>query len=418
MLALIVAATTIRALNQSRNLVVQSLKNQFLANIRNDLLSGNYAVVYKRCSSFVQDGVFKGIQIEDMSKQIICPYRPENENIHQSPIREKIYFDDNNTTAAANINFYESRFIDPSFYLFIGLATLAVVLLSYFLFTFAIRKVALIISQPLTALGDRLNSPQIRAALKSINATLEFELPYTEFENLAASFKRIEQQLDKYENEVLSHTQQKAYSDIARQVAHDIRSPLTALKSLVRHGVDTPDKSSLLLSVTQRIEAITDDLLKAYKGRSEDTNKTSVEKLIHSLVIQKQLELKELNKPIVIKTSLNEQVQLDLDSNLLLRVLSNLINNSIEANANNIEIKLFQNSNFIHLELYDDGKGMSEADLELILNTPQSLNKNHGNGLGLQHAIQTIEIWNGSLKIKSKVGLGTTVEIVLPNKKL
>lgn len=100
------------------------------------------------------------------------------------------------------------------------------------------------------------------------------------------------------------------------------------------------------------------------------------------------------------------------------RVLSNLIDNAIEALANEIKINLsilkLGVKNILAIQIQDNGCGISPEILHNILNGRSISNKEKGNGLGLPHAIKTIEKeWGGQLRVRSSVDVGTTIDITL-----
>jgi light-regulated signal transduction histidine kinase (bacteriophytochrome) len=101
------------------------------------------------------------------------------------------------------------------------------------------------------------------------------------------------------------------------------------------------------------------------------------------------------------------------------RVLSNLLNNSIEAiqDQGRISISLVENDEHsVKLCIADNGCGMDASILEMIGRPGKSFGKSdrpQQGGFGIAHARQTIESWNGQLSIKSYPGTGTTIEIVI-----
>jgi anti-sigma regulatory factor (Ser/Thr protein kinase) len=102
------------------------------------------------------------------------------------------------------------------------------------------------------------------------------------------------------------------------------------------------------------------------------------------------------------------------------RVLSNIINNAIEAvpeNTGKVSIYLFTSDKNSLIKVVDNGKGMSPETLKSLGRVGFSYGKENttsGSGLGFYHAKKTIESFGGEIKVESKVGVGTTVSIYLP----
>ncbi|MBN1304609.1 MAG: GAF domain-containing protein [Anaerolineales bacterium] len=103
------------------------------------------------------------------------------------------------------------------------------------------------------------------------------------------------------------------------------------------------------------------------------------------------------------------------DSTQLARAFGNLLQNSAEANAKTISIKARPagKNNMVRIIIHDDGAGMTEEVLDTAW-TPFYTTKAGHNGLGLPAALHVISQLMGQIKIDSRSGKGTTIEILLP----
>ncbi|MCB9024759.1 MAG: HAMP domain-containing histidine kinase [Bdellovibrionaceae bacterium] len=250
-------------------------------------------------------------------------------------------------------------------------------------------------------------------------------------------------QLREAENNKLLLAETKAFNNIAKQVAHDIRSPLTSLEILAAKLKDQPiaDKNLIKNSI-KRIKEISEDLLQKDRNNlnkykiSHTNNQTSIqikqneivnniEPIVISDLIYKIIEEKKVEYSI--KKNINFLVNTDDSLNNILcridyknfsRAISNLINNSVEAieesKSGFISIYSSLEDDCILIELRDSGKGISPENMESILVNGVSLGKVNGNGIGLSFAKQVIESFNGIFKINSKLNVGTTISIFLP----
>ena len=116
-------------------------------------------------------------------------------------------------------------------------------------------------------------------------------------------------------------------------------------------------------------------------------------------------------------------------------MISNLINNAVEALSSGVQGRVLVEmqrqtesalspsgvltqsglrSEYAVIRISDNGKGISPDVLERIGQHGFSEGKADGNGLGLSHARQKVESWNGNLKVRSVLGVGTTVEMSIP----
>lgn len=250
--------------------------------------------------------------------------------------------------------------------------------------------------------------------------------------NTELELKRLEDQLQ----------YSRKFEEIARQVSHDIRSPLSALNMVSSTLKEIPEETRLLVrSATQRINDIANDLLqrgtKSTSGISSEgvdqsgvNSKLGIEHipiLIDMIVSEKRMQFKKYEN-ISIDFQLNFQESFlffsSVNANEIKRALSNLMNNSIEAfddHSGNTVIKLsrFQRKNkyLIEIIVQDNGKGIPKHILDKLGQSGVTYGKENtqsGSGLGVYHAKKTIESFGGEFSIDSTEGKGTTVSILLP----
>lgn len=218
---------------------------------------------------------------------------------------------------------------------------------------------------------------------------------------------------------------QSELNKVFRQMAHDIKSPLLALKVIYRDLNDlSRDQREIIDTVIGRITTISDELL--LRGRTfEKSNKfddtllsTSFLRELSFLVKEKNFASRATEESVVLKLNTADMGEFCFKTNSgeLFRALSNLINNAIEASLNRgiVELTVRRKDEIFLIEITDKGTGIDEHGLSLIQNRKAFSTKENGNGLGLMHAISTIESSKGSILVKSKINKGTVVRIELP----
>lgn len=201
-------------------------------------------------------------------------------------------------------------------------------------------------------------------------------------------------------------------SEIQRQLAHDIRSPLGILELLIGTLNDLSDEQRQLFDIAMaRLKGLANDVL-------NDKIPTRMN-LIHTtqtLVKEKIFEYVNLNNA---KIEFINECHADLNLSIAVcefqRVLSNLINNAIEALNGNGWVKVCVKSlnQGICIEVCDNGVGIPAHILPKLLKGSFTHGKKNGHGLGLSHARKTVKSWGGALQIESVEGQGTTVSIHL-----
>ncbi len=202
----------------------------------------------------------------------------------------------------------------------------------------------------------------------------------------------------------------------ARQIGHDIKSPLSALNMLASLNNQLPEKQkSLLKKATQRITSIADSLLEIEKEKLKEIHPIELTAVVESLVSEKKIEF-------VNRNNLNWTYHCELGQIMTLghevelkRTLSNLINNAVEAieESGQIEVKLGVVDHQAVLEITDSGKGMSASQIQQFGKLKGS-SKVKGHGLGVPAAISYLKSSGGSLDCHSQLNLGTTIRLKWP----
>lgn len=211
-------------------------------------------------------------------------------------------------------------------------------------------------------------------------------------------------------------------SNIATQVAHDIRSPLEVLKSINSELELLPSDTRRMvqLSIT-RIEEIAFNLLKNHKKSMTLLQARQPEELlslIKGVILEKKIEFRNKSSIEIIELYNTDSYGLFsiVQRNNLKNIISNLVNNGIESIEDEngriaIELKSIDDKNVITIE--DSGSGIPDAIKDKIF-TKGFTTKRSGNGIGLHNAKQDIEALGGTIRYESQLGLGTIFTITLP----
>ena len=118
-----------------------------------------------------------------------------------------------------------------------------------------------------------------------------------------------------------------------------------------------------------------------------------------------------------------EDVSMKANMNYINELLYNLVDNSIKYNNNcgKVEININKNNDFINIVVKDNGTGISEEHLDRIFERFYRVDKSRsketgGTGLGLSIVKHIVEVYEGTIEIKSKENVGTEITIKFPNK--
>lgn len=284
------------------------------------------------------------------------------------------------------------------------------------------------ILRPVSDLAAEIQNEASRLQIK-----LSSELGEDEIFIIKKWFSEVAQSWHDEKEKAARESKFKAIGSLAAQVAHDIRSPLSALNMVASTLIEvSEDKRLIIRNATARINDIANMLLQKGKDIASTKPKTGAElqqapimlsSLVDSVISEKRVQFRE-------KLNINLEVDLTkgyglfsrIDGLALSRAISNIVNNSVEAlvdGKGHIQVNLDDNidQKVITIRIKDNGKGIPPEIINRIGTkglSSKSLDSESGSGLGVFHARKTIQDAGGTFGIYSKVNVGTTVEMVLP----
>ncbi len=209
---------------------------------------------------------------------------------------------------------------------------------------------------------------------------------------------------------VLGNAEAKAA--LARQVAHDIRSPLSALRILENVQGIAAEPRDLLIGAARRIEKIAQDLLD--KTLVDEHFTRAPHEIVAQILLEKRAALGP-NSLIKIEKGNVSNTTIMISPGVFARVISNLLNNAVESieSSGTVSVEGQVSGTNLVLRISDTGRGIPQRILAEIGKPGFSFGKKNGYGLGLSHAIASVRATGGDVKIESREGAGTVVSITL-----
>ncbi len=214
---------------------------------------------------------------------------------------------------------------------------------------------------------------------------------------------------------------EKRLLEFARQVAHDIRSPLSALTIFVKRARLQTDMRTFVVSATTRIHDIANDLLVRANSSPilrANTPQASLSESVQQ--IGEELRIRFSDSGLIVDVQAGDHdpaLPFDIPRIEFERVLSSLASNAAEAasqgGAGRIALAVRADAKRICVEITDDGPGIP-IDLTPHLGkmvVPSS--KPNGSGIGVYNAANMLRAWKGELAFESDSN-GTTARIFLP----
>jgi two-component system, NtrC family, nitrogen regulation sensor histidine kinase NtrY len=226
--------------------------------------------------------------------------------------------------------------------------------------------------------------------------------------------------------EVLARSEREgAWREMARQVAHEIKNPLTPMKLSIQYLQkailnNSPDVKELTANVANTLVEQIDHLSKIAFDFSQFANigNTQVELFDMHEVIGSLKELYQRGPQVEINwEAVPEKVMLRADKTQMNRLFTNLFQNAVEACDDKdqciIDVNEFQENGSIIVSIKDNGEGIPDSMQSKIF-APNFTTKSSGTGLGLAMCKTIVEQAHGKIWFETKPGEGTTFHIELP----
>lgn len=246
-----------------------------------------------------------------------------------------------------------------------------------------------------------------------------------EIGSLVAEYNKMVTKLQLSANALAKSERQEAWREMAKQVAHEIKNPLTPMKLSLQYlqksiDNDSPNVQQLTVSVSKTIVEQIDHLSKIASDFSQYANINQAVTEIFDLheVIQPLVVIYSKNPDVDIKWKpLSNSINVFADKTQMNRVFTNLLGNAIEAARADLDckIEIYERveDNKIYVSVADNGVGIEETMKDKIF-TPNFTTKSSGTGLGLAMCKSILEQAGGDISFVSGVDTSTIFHIVLP----
>ncbi|MBN1820458.1 MAG: HAMP domain-containing histidine kinase [Prolixibacteraceae bacterium] len=276
------------------------------------------------------------------------------------------------------------------------------------------------ITRPLTLIRDNLRKMELGKRSKPID--------YQRDDEIGSLVKEYNKKVDELaaSAELLARSEREsAWREMAKQIAHEIKNPLTPMKLNVQYlqrlkgdpdeienGIDRV--SRLLIEQIDTLSSIATEFSNFAKI---PTARNQVFNLSEQL--RKTIDLFEANDKAIIRLKIitQEEILVKADKEQFSRAIINLVKNAIQAIPANqeglIHITLSKKNHNALIEVEDNGIGIAE-DLQDKLFSPSFTTKTSGMGLGLAIVKNIVENFMGRIWFKTRQGVGTTFFVEIP----
>ena len=246
-----------------------------------------------------------------------------------------------------------------------------------------------------------------------------------EIGELVIQYNKMVRQLEQSADALAKSEREGAWREMARQVAHEIKNPLTPMKLSIQYLQKAIDSNN------DNVKELTANVANTLIEQIDHLSKIAADFSQFANIGNRKIELVDLHQVIGILVDLyssNPKVNINwnkipgsivmkADKTHMNRVFTNLLANAVDActAADNcrIEISESQKENIITISIKDNGEGIP-ADMQSKIFTPNFTTKTSGTGLGLAMSKSIVEQAQGDIWFETEEGKGTTFFVQLP----
>lgn len=383
------------------NLLVSS-KGSFIVNkIENDEISPNIlrmiestaakrfvdlriidGETYRSAYNYIKDNQFKPLGIVSM------PYAEETSFYDQQ------------------VDSFLIRFGQIYIFMFILAILLAYILSSY-------------ITKTINLLSERIQKTNIN----QINEKIKIKDASYEIQTLINSYNEMVDKLEDSANKLAQNQREMAWREMAKQVAHEIKNPLTPMRLTVqsferRFNPEDPKINEKMKDFCDTLVQQIDTMTAVASAFSNFASMPAQENTTLNVVKVVQLALEIFNEDFIEFQSNKDEIIATFDQSQIIRIITNLVKNAIQAIPDykafpHVLVKVEQINDEVLITISDNGSGIPE-EIQNKIFEPKFTTKTSGMGLGLAMIKNMIEGYGGSIQFKTVLEKGTTFYVRLP----
>jgi two-component system nitrogen regulation sensor histidine kinase NtrY len=283
--------------------------------------------------------------------------------------------------------------------------------LAYFLSTY--------ITQSLKTISDKITE----TSFNQRNEKIALKANSKEIDTLIKAYNKMVDELEESAVKLAQSEREEAWREMAKQVAHEIKNPLTPMRLTVqsfqrKFDPDDPELKQKLkdysLTLIQQIDTM-DAVASAFSNFASMPAQQNENLNVVSVV---DLALDIFNEDFVRFNSEEKVIVARMDRTQLIRVITNLVKNGIQSIPDEQENKLVtvsikRTDHHVQICVADNGSGIEPQNVQRIFE-PKFTTKTSGMGLGLGIIKNIIENYKGTITFETELGKGTTFTVSLP----
>ncbi|WP_223032239.1 sensor histidine kinase [Hanstruepera marina] len=276
------------------------------------------------------------------------------------------------------------------------------------------------ITKSLKTISDKMNETR----LEKRNKKIDLDKTSEEISVLVQAYNSMIDELEESAVKLATSEREQAWREMAKQVAHEIKNPLTPMRLSVqsfqrKFNPEDPDInqkvdefSKTLIQQIDTMSSIASAFSNFAKMPAQQNETLNVVKIV-------KLALDIFNEDYIMFKAVEDEIIAKFDRTQLIRVVTNLVKNGIQAIPEHAQrppqiiVEVTSSEKVVNIIVSDNGKGISEENKPKVFE-PKFTTKSSGMGLGLAMVKNIVETYNGNITFTSQEGVGTTFKVTFP----
>ena len=278
--------------------------------------------------------------------------------------------------------------------------------------------ISVYITKSLSEIGKKIKQTR----LDKTNTKIQIKARSKEVNILVESYNKMVEMLNDSVKKLSKSNKEQAWREMAKQVAHEIKNPLTPMRLSIQSFQRNFDKNDsefksrldeFSKTLIQQIDTMS-TIASAFSNFAEMPAQQG-EKI--NIIETTKLALKIFKENYIVFSSEFKDLQVRIDRTQMVRIITNLIKNALEAceliKEPKVQVIIEKKKKEVLISVIDNGEGISK-ELKNKIFEPKFTTKTSGMGLGLGMVKNLVDSYDGRISVRSKIDTGTTFSIAFP----
>ena len=275
------------------------------------------------------------------------------------------------------------------------------------------------VTKPINDFAKKLSG----TSLNRKNEKIPFSAKIKEINMLLIAYNRMIEELERNAVKLAQNERDLAWREMAKQVAHEIKNPLTPMRLTVqsfqrKFSPEDPNIKQKLNDFAESLIQQIDTMSSVASAFSNFASMPAQQNEVLNVVEVVELTLDIFNEDYIVFECSENEIISKIDRTQLIRIITNLVKNATQSIPEDQETKMVlvtikKIANEVVITIKDNGTGIDPQHIANIFE-PKFTTKNSGMGLGLGIIKNIIENYKGTITFETKFGSGTIFTVTLP----